>query len=135
MSDQTNSIEPISSFRLMHWACQGHSALMAAYQRSGTAYIATSLDGYVRYFAELARRLANELYSRNATRTLQQCDDHISGRYRSAPWRDRLRRAQWPIGTRAKYSRSAGPAQSASRCLAGADNWISPKQTASECAT
>ena len=77
MSDQTNSIEPISSFRLMHWACQGHSALMAAYQRSGTAYIATSLDGYVRYFAELARRLANELYSRNATRTLQQCDDHI----------------------------------------------------------
>jgi len=50
---------------------------MAAYQRSGTAYIATSLDGYVRYFAELARRLANELYSRNATRTLQQCDDHI----------------------------------------------------------
>jgi uncharacterized protein YjiS (DUF1127 family) len=77
MSEQINSIEPISSFRLMHGARQERSALMAAYLRSGAAYIATSLGGYVRYFAELARRLAHELYLRNATRTLQQSDDHI----------------------------------------------------------
>jgi len=51
--------------------------LMAAYLRSAAPYIATSFGGCVRYFGELARRMAEEQYLRNAIRTLHQFDDHM----------------------------------------------------------
>jgi uncharacterized protein YjiS (DUF1127 family) len=77
MPEQTNPSQPISSYQLVRWARQERSALIAAYLRSAAAYLAASLGGYVRYVGGLARRLAHELYLRNATRTLQQFDDRI----------------------------------------------------------
>ena len=74
MSRQTNPIEPMSSNQLMHWARQERTALMASYLQSAAIDVATSL---VRYFGKLARGAAQELYLRNATRTLQQFDDRI----------------------------------------------------------
>jgi len=77
MSEQTNPIETMSSYQLMRWARQERSTLMAAYVRSAAFHLTTSLAGYVQYFGKLARRLAHELYLRNAARALQQFDDHI----------------------------------------------------------
>ena len=77
MSEGTNRSQSISSYQLMRWARQERSALMAVYLRSAASYLAASLRGYVRYFGELARRLAHELYLRSATRTLQKFDDRI----------------------------------------------------------
>ena len=77
MSEYTNSIEPMSSYQLMRWARRERSALVAAYMRSAAFHLATSLGVYVQYFGKLARRLAHELYLRNAARTLQQFDDCI----------------------------------------------------------
>lgn len=68
MSEQTNPIEPMSSYKLTRWARQ---------VRSAAFHFTSSLGGYVQYFAKLARRLSRELYLRNVTRTLQQFDDHI----------------------------------------------------------
>jgi uncharacterized protein YjiS (DUF1127 family) len=77
MSGPTNPIETISSHQLMRWAHQARAALMAHYLRSAAIYLATSLGDCMRYFGKLARRVAHELYLRNATRTLQQFDDRI----------------------------------------------------------
>ncbi|MGA8822922.1 MAG: hypothetical protein WB613_08885 [Pseudolabrys sp.] len=78
MSEQTNPIEPMSSYQLTRWARQERSALMADYVRSAAFHLTSSLGSYVQYFAKLARRLSRELYLRNVTRTLQRFDDHIS---------------------------------------------------------
>jgi uncharacterized protein YjiS (DUF1127 family) len=73
MSGPTKPIEKISSYQLMRWARQERSALMASYLKN----VAILLGDCVRYFGKLARRAAHELYLRNATRTLQQFDDHV----------------------------------------------------------
>src|SRR5262245_9592042 len=75
MSEQTNPIEPMSSYQLMRWARQERSALMADYVRSAAFHLTSSLGSYLRYFAKPARRLSRELYLRSVTRTLQQFDD------------------------------------------------------------
>jgi len=77
MSEQTNPIEPMSSYQLMRWARQERSALMADYLRSAAFQLPSSLGSYLRYFSKLARRLSRELYLRSVTRTLQQFDDRI----------------------------------------------------------
>src|SRR4029453_6563770 len=75
MSEESNPIEPMSSYQLTR--CQEHSALMASYLQSVAIYLATSLADCVQYFGNLARRAAHELYLRHATQTLQQFDDRI----------------------------------------------------------
>src|SRR4029434_3856781 len=77
MSEESNPIEPISSYQLMRWARQERLVLMASYLQSVAIYLATSLADCVRYFGKLARRAAHELYLRHATQTLQQFDDRI----------------------------------------------------------
>jgi uncharacterized protein YjiS (DUF1127 family) len=77
MSGQIKPIERMSSYRLIRWARQERNALMAAYLRSAALFFSKSLGVYVRYFGKLARRMAHEMYVRNATRTLQQFDDRI----------------------------------------------------------
>ncbi|MGB8041519.1 MAG: hypothetical protein WCF66_01050, partial [Pseudolabrys sp.] len=69
MSEQTNPIEPMSSYHLTRWARQERNALMADYVRSAAFHLTSSLGSYVQYFAKLARRLSRELYLRNVTRT------------------------------------------------------------------
>jgi len=77
MSRQTSSIEPMSSSELVRWARRERAELMASFLRSAAIYIAISIRDCVRYFANLARRAAHELYLWNAARTLEQFDDRI----------------------------------------------------------
>ena len=77
MSRQTNSIKPMSSYQLMRWARRERAELIAFCLQSAAIYVVISLRDCVRYFANLARRAAHELYLCNAARTLQQFDDHI----------------------------------------------------------
>jgi len=75
MSEQTKTIEWMSSYQLMRWAHQERNALMAAYLRSAAFFLSNLVGGYVRYFGKFVRQLAHEIYLRNVTRTLQQFDD------------------------------------------------------------
>jgi uncharacterized protein YjiS (DUF1127 family) len=77
MSEQIKRIQRMSSYQLVRWACQERNAQVATYLRSAALFLSNSLGVYVRYFGKLARRLAHEMYVRNATRTLQQFDDRI----------------------------------------------------------
>ena len=77
MSRQTSPIEPMSSYQLMRWARRERAGFMASCLQSAAIYVAISLRDCVRYFANLARRAAHELYLWNAARTLQQFDDRI----------------------------------------------------------
>ena len=77
MPEQTKPIERMSSYHLMRWARQERNAPVVSYMRSAALFLSSSLEGYVRYFGKLARRLAHEVYLRSATRTLQQFDDRI----------------------------------------------------------
>jgi uncharacterized protein YjiS (DUF1127 family) len=77
MSEQTKPIERMSSYQLMRSARRERNALVAAYLHSAAFFLSNSLGGFVRYFRNLARRLAHEVYLRSATRTLQQFDDRI----------------------------------------------------------
>lgn len=77
MSEQIKRIQRMSSYQLVRWACQECNAQVATYLRSAALFLSNSLRVYVRYFGKLARRLAHEMYVRNATRTLQQFDDRI----------------------------------------------------------
>jgi len=77
MSRQASLIEPMSSYQLMRWARRERAELMGSCLQSAGNYVAISLRDCVRYFANLARRAAHELYLWNAARTLQQFDDRI----------------------------------------------------------
>jgi uncharacterized protein YjiS (DUF1127 family) len=77
MSEQIKPIERMSSYHRMRRERQERNAQVAAYLRSAALVLSNSLGVYVRYFGKLARRLAHEVYLRNATRTLQQFDDRI----------------------------------------------------------
>jgi uncharacterized protein YjiS (DUF1127 family) len=77
MSEQIKPIERMSSYQLMRWARQEHNALLASCMRNAALFLSNSLEVYVRYSGKLVRRLAHEVYVRNATRTLQQFDDRI----------------------------------------------------------
>jgi len=61
----------------MRWARLERAEFMASCLQSAAIYVAISLRDCVRYFANLARRAAHELYLWNAARTLQQFDDRI----------------------------------------------------------
>ena len=76
MSRQTR-IEPMSSYQLMRWARRERAEFMASCLQSAAIYVAISFRDCVRYFANLARDAAHELYLWNAARTLQQFDDRI----------------------------------------------------------
>ena len=75
MSRQTSPVEPMSSYQLMRWARRECAGVMASCLQRAAAHVAVSFR--VRYFANLARRAAHELYLWNAARTLQQFDDRI----------------------------------------------------------
>jgi uncharacterized protein YjiS (DUF1127 family) len=77
MSEQIKPIHRMSSYQLVRWSRQERNAQVAAYLRSSAFFLSSSLGVYVRYLGKLARRLAHEVYVRNATRTLQQFDDRI----------------------------------------------------------
>ena len=77
MSELIKPIERMSSYHRMRRERQERNAQVAAYLRSAALVLSNSLGVYVRYFGKLARRLAHEVYLRNATRTLQQFDDRI----------------------------------------------------------
>jgi len=75
MSRQTSPVEPMSSYQLMRWARRECAGVMASCLQRAATHVAVSFR--VRYFANLARRAAHELYLWNAARTLQQFDDRI----------------------------------------------------------
>jgi len=75
MSRQTSPVEPMSSYQLMRWARRERAGVMASCLQRAATHVAVSFR--VRYFANLARRAAHELYLWNAARTLQQFDDRI----------------------------------------------------------
>ena len=77
MSRQTSPVEPMSSYQLMRWARRECAGVMASCLQRAATHVAVSFRDCVRYFANLARRAAHELYLWNAARTLQQFDDHI----------------------------------------------------------
>ena len=77
MSRQTSPVEPMSSYQLMRWARRERAEVMASCLQSAATHVAVSFRDCVRYFANLTRRAAHELYLWNAARTLQQFDDRI----------------------------------------------------------